>query len=134
MHGDTLATTSTTRFAYKLVGIDYARIYAGGYIDYSSRLQNYSESTPTSGLHRQFKIQRQLANILTRGLAPLTTGHILCDSSSSQAWGLDMTRVSAMMIACHDSLDPLFQNLRTWIQGSGAAGYVSSATYFSNLL
>jgi hypothetical protein len=34
---------------------------------------------------------------------------------------------------CHDSLDPLFQNLGIWIQGSGAAGHVSSATYFSNL-
>jgi hypothetical protein len=39
-----------------------------------------------------------------------------------------------MKIACHDSLDPLFQNLGIWIQGSGAAGHVSSATYFSNLL
>jgi hypothetical protein len=37
-------------------------------------------------------------------------------------------------IACHDSLDPLFQNLGIWIQGLGAAGYVSSAIYFSNLL
>jgi hypothetical protein len=46
---------------------------------------------------------------------------------------LDMTRHSAMKIACHDYLDPLFQNLGIWIQGSGAAGHVSSATYFSNL-
>jgi hypothetical protein len=37
-------------------------------------------------------------------------------------------------IACHDSLDPLFQNLGIWIQGSGTVGHVSSATYFSNLL
>jgi hypothetical protein len=37
-------------------------------------------------------------------------------------------------IACHDFLDPLFQNLGIWIQGSGAAGHVSSATYFLNLL
>jgi hypothetical protein len=38
-------------------------------------------------------------------------------------------------IACHDSLDPLFQNIGIWIQGSGAAvGHVLSATYFSNLL
>jgi hypothetical protein len=37
-------------------------------------------------------------------------------------------------IACHDSLDPLFQTLEIWIQASGAAGHVSSATYFSNLL
>jgi hypothetical protein len=37
-------------------------------------------------------------------------------------------------IACFDSLDPLFQNLGIWIQGSGAAGHVSSATYFSYLL
>jgi hypothetical protein len=37
-------------------------------------------------------------------------------------------------IACHDSLVPLFQTLGIWIQGSGAAGHVSSATYFSNLL
>jgi hypothetical protein len=37
-------------------------------------------------------------------------------------------------IACHDSLDPLFQNLEIWIQGSGAAEYMPSATYFSNLL
>jgi hypothetical protein len=37
-------------------------------------------------------------------------------------------------IACHDSLDPLFKNLRIWIQGSGATGHVSSVTYFSNLL
>jgi hypothetical protein len=37
-------------------------------------------------------------------------------------------------IACHDYLDPLFQNLGIWIQGSGAAGHVSSVTYFSNLL
>jgi hypothetical protein len=36
--------------------------------------------------------------------------------------------------ACHDSSDPLFPNLGIWIQGSGAAGHVSSATYFSNLL
>jgi hypothetical protein len=39
-----------------------------------------------------------------------------------------------MKIACHDSLDPLFQNLGIWIQGSEAARHVSSATYFSNLL
>jgi hypothetical protein len=39
-----------------------------------------------------------------------------------------------MKIACHDSLDPLFQTLGIWIQGSGAAGHVSSVTYFSNLL
>jgi hypothetical protein len=39
-----------------------------------------------------------------------------------------------MEIACHDSLDPLFQNLRIWIQGSGAVGHVSSMTYFLNLL
>jgi hypothetical protein len=39
-----------------------------------------------------------------------------------------------LYIACHDSLDPLFQNLGIWIQGSGAAGQVSSVTYFSNLL
>jgi hypothetical protein len=37
-------------------------------------------------------------------------------------------------IACHDSSDPLFQSLEIWIQGSGAAGHVSSTTYFSNLL
>jgi hypothetical protein len=37
-------------------------------------------------------------------------------------------------IACHDSLDPLFQTLRIWIQGSGTAGHMSSATYFLNLL
>jgi hypothetical protein len=37
-------------------------------------------------------------------------------------------------IACHDSLDPLFQNLGIWIQGSGAAGHVSSVTYFLDLL
>jgi hypothetical protein len=35
-----------------------------------------------------------------------------------------------LYIACHDSLDPLFQNLGIWIQGSGAARHVSSATYF----
>jgi hypothetical protein len=39
-----------------------------------------------------------------------------------------------MTIACHNSLDPLFQTLGIWIQGSGAAGHVSSVTYFSNLL
>jgi hypothetical protein len=65
---------------------------------------------------------------------PLTPRHILCDSSSSQAQGLDATGLSAMKIACQDSLDPLFQNLGIWIQGSGATGHVSSATYFSNLL
>jgi hypothetical protein len=37
-------------------------------------------------------------------------------------------------IAYHDSLDPLFQNLGIWIQGSGAAGQVSLATYFLNML
>jgi hypothetical protein len=37
-------------------------------------------------------------------------------------------------IVCQDSLDPLFQNLGIWIQGSGATRHVSSATYFSNLL
>jgi hypothetical protein len=37
-------------------------------------------------------------------------------------------------VACHDSLDPLFQNLGIWIQGSGYAGHVSSVTYFLNLL
>jgi hypothetical protein len=37
-------------------------------------------------------------------------------------------------IACHDSLDPSFQTLGIWIQGSGAAGHVSSATYFLDLL
>jgi hypothetical protein len=37
-------------------------------------------------------------------------------------------------IACHDCLDPLFQNLGIWIQNSGASGHVSSVTYFSNLL
>jgi hypothetical protein len=35
-----VATTSTTRFAYKLVGLDCAWRHARGYIDYSSRLQN----------------------------------------------------------------------------------------------
>jgi hypothetical protein len=39
-----------------------------------------------------------------------------------------------MKIAYHDSLDPLFQNLGIWIQGSEVVGHVSSATYFSNLL
>jgi hypothetical protein len=37
-------------------------------------------------------------------------------------------------IASYDYLDPLFQNLGIWTQGSGAAGHVLSATYFSNLL
>jgi hypothetical protein len=36
--------------------------------------------------------------------------------------------------ACHDCLDPLFQNLGIWIQGLGATGHMSSAIYFSNLL
>jgi hypothetical protein len=36
-------------------------------------------------------------------------------------------------IACHDSLDPLFQTLGIWIQGSRAAVHMSSATYFTNL-
>jgi hypothetical protein len=40
MHGNMLVTTLTTRFAYKLVGIDYAWRHGGGYIDHSSRLQN----------------------------------------------------------------------------------------------
>jgi hypothetical protein len=35
-------------------------------------------------------------------------------------------------IAYHDSLDPLFQTLGIWIQGLGAAGHMSSASYFSN--
>jgi hypothetical protein len=35
-------------------------------------------------------------------------------------------------IACHNSLD-FFQTLGIWIQGSGAAGHVSSAIYFSKL-
>jgi hypothetical protein len=39
-----------------------------------------------------------------------------------------------LYIACHDSLDPLFQNLGILIQGSGVAGHVSSATYFLNIL
>jgi hypothetical protein len=39
-----------------------------------------------------------------------------------------------LYIACHDSLDPLFQILEIWIQGSGAAGHVLSAIYFSNML
>jgi hypothetical protein len=65
---------------------------------------------------------------------PLVPRHILCDSSSSQAQGLDTIWLPATKIACHDFLDPLFQNLWIWIQGSGAAGHVSSATYFSNLL
>jgi hypothetical protein len=37
-------------------------------------------------------------------------------------------------IACHGSLDPLFTTLEIWIQGSGAAGHMSSVTYFSHLL
>jgi hypothetical protein len=37
-------------------------------------------------------------------------------------------------IASHNSLDPSFQILGIWIQGSGAMGHMSSATYFSNLL
>jgi hypothetical protein len=37
-------------------------------------------------------------------------------------------------IASHNYLDPSFQILGIWIQGSGAAGQVSSVTYFSNLL
>jgi hypothetical protein len=37
-------------------------------------------------------------------------------------------------IACHDSLDPLFQNLGIWIQDSRATGHMTSVTYFSNLL
>jgi hypothetical protein len=30
-------------------------------------------------------------------------------------------------------LDPYFQTLEIWIQGSEAAGYVASTTYFFNL-
>jgi hypothetical protein len=45
-----------------------------------------------------------------------------------------MTWLSTMMIACHDSLDPLFQNLGIWIQDSGAAGHMSLATCFLYLL
>jgi hypothetical protein len=41
---------------------------------------------------------------------------------------------SPSYIACHDSLDPLFQTLEIWIQGSRAAGHVSLVTYYSNLL
>jgi hypothetical protein len=37
-------------------------------------------------------------------------------------------------IACHNSLDPLFQTLGIWIQGLAAAGHMSSVIYFSNLL
>jgi hypothetical protein len=37
-------------------------------------------------------------------------------------------------IASHDSLDPSFRILGIWIKDSEAAGHVSSATYFSNLL
>jgi hypothetical protein len=37
-------------------------------------------------------------------------------------------------IACHDSFDPLFQNLGDFDSRLGAAGHVSSMTYFSNLL
>jgi hypothetical protein len=57
MLDDAQATTSTTRIAYKLVGIDCAWRHADDYFNYLSRLQNYSESTLTSGLHQQFKIQ-----------------------------------------------------------------------------
>jgi hypothetical protein len=67
MHDNMLATTSTTHFTYKLVRIDYAWRHAGGYIDHSSHLQNLLESTPTSGLHQQFKIQRQLGQYLGSG-------------------------------------------------------------------
>jgi hypothetical protein len=37
-------------------------------------------------------------------------------------------------IACHDSLDSLFQNLGDLNSRFGGCGNVSSATYFSNLL
>jgi hypothetical protein len=39
---------------------------------------------------------------------------------------------NVIYVACHDSFEPLFQNLGIWIQGSGAAGHMSSVTYFSN--
>jgi hypothetical protein len=37
-------------------------------------------------------------------------------------------------IACHDSLNSLFQILGIWIQNSGVVWHVSSPTYFLNLL
>jgi hypothetical protein len=40
-------------------------------------------------------------------------------------------QIFTVIIACHDYLDPLFETLGIWIQSSGAAGHVSSATYFS---
>jgi hypothetical protein len=51
-------------------------------------------------------------------------------------YNLPMFTIKSLLlyIACHDSLNPLLQNLGIWIQGSGAAGQVSLATYFSNLL
>jgi hypothetical protein len=43
-------------------------------------------------------------------------------------------KFSTPHIASHDSLDPSFQTLGIWIQGWGAAGHVSSVTYFSSML
>jgi hypothetical protein len=39
-----------------------------------------------------------------------------------------------LFTTCHSSLDPLFHNLKDLDSRLGAAGHVSSPTYFSNLL
>jgi hypothetical protein len=77
---------------------------------------------PLVGFINNSRCSGNLANTQVGGLALLLGSR------------LDMTRLSTMKIACHDSLDLLFQNLGIWISGSGAAGHVSSATHFSNLL
>jgi hypothetical protein len=51
-----------------------------------------------------------------------------------QIYHTNLPMLTIKSFACHDSLDPLFQTLDIWIQGSEATGHVSSATYFSNLL
>jgi hypothetical protein len=45
-----------------------------------------------------------------------------------------MTRLSAIKIACYDSLDPLFKTLRVWIQGLGAIGTYVISDLFLKLL
>jgi hypothetical protein len=106
-----LATTSTTHLACKT---SQNRLRLVGFIDNS-------------------RFSCNLTNVWARGLVPPTTRHILYDSSSSQARGLDTTRLSAYKHAM--ILWILYS--KPWGFGfkhRGLQGHVSSVTYFLNLL
>ena len=87
-------------------------------------------------------ISRSISSLRLGGWTQKTTRCGLYGSPSSQAQGLNSTKLLDAVLCedwrqekfyavCHE-FGSLIPNPGIWIQGSGAAGYVSSTAYFSN--